>query len=178
MDAYFWAKALHLVAIVSWFSGLFYLGRLFIYHAEALSRPEAERAVLEPQFALMERRLLRAITTPAMLGTLVFGLWLVHASPNPVLSQGWFHVKLALLVLLFAYHGVCGRIRRGLEAGKAPSVGFLRMWNEAATVLLFTIVFTVVFKRIAGFGFGILAVAALTVLGMGVFFATRRGRRK
>lgn len=182
IDAYFWAKALHLVSVVSWFAGLFYIGRLFIYHAEALRKPEPERAILTAQFALMERRLYRAITTPAMVGTLVFGLWLIHASPWPILSQPWFHAKVALLVLLFAYHGRCGSLRRALAKAdtdptqKVPSVRALRFWNEAATVLLFSIVFTAVFKRAAGAGYGLLAVVALTIVGMTVFLATRRSR--
>jgi len=175
-DAYFWAKALHLVSVVSWFAGLFYIGRLFIYHAEALRKPEPDRSILIAQFTLMERRLFRAITTPALIGTLVFGLWLLHAAPWPVLSQPWFHAKLALLVLLFGYHGYCGRLRRNLEKGIAPSEKFLRFWNEAATVLLFTIVFTAVFKRASGAGYGLLAVAILTAVGMTVFLATR-GKR-
>lgn len=183
MDVYFWAKALHLVSVVSWFSGLFYIGRLYIYHAEALQKPEPGRGLLTAQFALMERRLYRAITTPAMIGTLVFGLWLLHAAPWPILSQPWFHAKITLLVLLFGYHGYCGRLRRTLAAADAdarvniPSVKFLRFWNEAATVLLFTIVFTAVFKRASGAGYGLLAVLALTVVGMTVFLGTRRSRR-
>ena len=174
MDAYFWAKALHLVSVVSWFAGLFYIGRLFIYHAEALQKPEPERSILVAQFGIMERRLWRAITTPAMIGTLVFGLWLIHAAPWPILSQPWFHAKLALLVLLFGYHGYCGRLRRDLGKGLARPVKFYRFWNEAATLLLFTIVFTAVFKRAAGAGWGLLAVAALTAVGMGVFMGTKK----
>jgi putative membrane protein len=176
MDSYFWAKALHLVSVVSWFAGLFYIGRLFIYHAEALQKPEPDRSILVAQFALMERRLWRAITTPAMIGTLVFGLWLLYAAPWPILSQPWFHAKLALLALLFGYHGYSGRLRRNLERGMAPSVKFLRFWNEAATVLLFSIVFTAVFKRASGAGYGLLAVAVLTVVGMTVFLLARRSR--
>ncbi len=174
MDAYFWAKALHLVSVVSWFAGLFYIGRLFIYHAEALQKSEPERAILTAQFALMERRLYRAITTPAMIGTLMFGLWLIHASPVPVLSQPWFHLKLTLLVLLFGYHGYCGRLRRDLLKGVARPVKFLRFWNEAATLLLFMIVFTAVFKRVGGAGYGLLAVAILTVVGMTVFLMRKK----
>jgi protoporphyrinogen IX oxidase len=180
MDSYFWAKALHLVSIVSWFAGLFYIGRLFIYHAEAQTKPEPERGILTTQFALMERRLWRAITTPAMIGTVAFGLWLLYAAPWPILNQPWFHAKLSLLVLLFGYHGYCGRVRRNLAKAdtntsqKVPTVKFLRFWNEAATVLLFCIVFTAVFKRASGAGYGLFAVAILTVVGMTVFLGTRR----
>jgi protoporphyrinogen IX oxidase len=174
VDAYFWVKALHLVSVVSWFAGLFYLGRLFIYHAEALQKPEPDRSVLAAQFALMESRLWRAITAPAGLATLLTGLWLIYLTGAWRLP--WFHVKIVLLVLLFAYHGVCNRFRLDLEKGIARSVKFYRFWNEAATVLLFTIVFSAVFKRAAGAGYGLLAVAGLTGVGMTVFVLSRRSR--
>lgn len=175
MDAYFWAKALHLVSVVSWFAGLFYLGRLFIYHAEALRKPEPDRIVLVAQFTLMEKRLWGAITAPAGGATMVTGLWLLYLTGAWRLP--WFHVKIALLVLLFAYHGATNRFRLDFEKGVARPVRFYRFWNEAATVLLFTIVFTAVFKRVAGAGYGLLAVAILTAVGMGVFVWTRRRRQ-
>jgi putative membrane protein len=172
MNAYSWGLALHLVSVVSWFAGLFYLGRLFIYHAEALQRPEAERSVLLPQFALMERRLWAAITNPASIAVLLTGAWLVYLTGAWRLP--WFHVKLAFLVLLYAYHGRSGRIRRDLLKGVSPSVKALRFWNEGATVLLFAIVFAVIFKRPMGAAYGLLAVAVLTTVGMTVFLAKRR----
>jgi putative membrane protein len=175
MDAYFWAKALHLVSVVSWFAGLFYLGRLFIYHAEALQKAEPDRSILRAQYALMEQRLWRAITSPASGATFLTGAWLLYLSGAWRLP--WFHVKAVLLVLLFAYHGVSNRFRLDLAQGKARSIRFYRFWNEAATVLLFGIVFTVVFKRVGGFGYGMLAVAALTFVGMTVFLLSRRSRK-
>ena len=99
MESYVWAKALHLVSVVSLFAGLFYLVRLFIYHVEALERPENERAVLVPQYILMEKRLMLAIVNPALIGTTVFGLWLmsiIHAWVLP-----WFQLKIFFLLLLF-----------------------------------------------------------------------------
>lgn len=174
MDAYFWAKALHLVSVVSWFAGLFYLGRLFIYHAEALQKPEPDRSVLVPQFTLMERRVWRAITAPASGATLLTGAWLLYLTGAWRLP--WFHLKAALLLLLFAYHSVSNRYRLNLEKGEAKPVRFYRFWNEAATVLLFGIVFTAVFKRVAGAGYGLLAVLALTTIGMTVFLVSRRRR--
>jgi len=177
MDAYSWALSLHLVSIVSLFAGLFYLGRLFIYHVEALERSEAERAVLVPQYILMEKRLLRAIVNPALIGTLVFGLWLMWMTK--AWTQPWFHVKMVLVLFLLAYHGFCGRIRRQLADGvyQGSSRG-LRLWNEAATLLLFTLVFTAVFKRPMGAGYGLLSVFILGVVGGGVFFVTRRAQNR
>ncbi len=176
MDAYSLAKALHLVSAVAWFASLFHIVRLFVYHAEALEKPEAERAVLLPQYALMEKRLWRAIATPAMIGTTVFGLWLMNEVR--AWTQPWFHVKLLLLLLLFAYHGLCGRIRRQLAEGKCRwSSRSLRIWNEVATVLLFTIVFTAVFRRPIGMAFGFGSVAVLGVVSISVLLLIRRARR-
>ena len=172
MDTYFWAKALHLVSIVSWFAGLFYIGRLFIYHAEALQKPEVERDILTAQFSLMERRLWRAITVPAAIATFLTGAWLLYLSGAWRLP--WFHMKAVLLVILYGYHDACGHMRRKLAKGQARPLRFYRFWNEAATVLLFTVVFTAVSKRVAGAGYGLLAVLALTAVGMAVFMVTRR----
>jgi putative membrane protein len=175
MPIYHIVLSLHLVSVVAWFAGLFYLGRLFIYHAEALGKPEPDRGVLLAQFTLMEGRLWRAITAPAAGATLVFGIWLLYLTGAWRLP--WFHAKLALLVLLFAYHGASNRFRMDLEKGRARTVRFYRFWNESATLLLFTIVFTAVFKRAAGAGYGLIAVGVLTAVGMGVFMLTR-GRRR
>jgi putative membrane protein len=123
----------------------------------------------------MEKRLWRAITAPAGLATLLTGLWLLYLSGAWRLP--WFHVKIMLLVLLFAYHGACNRFRLDLEKGSARPVRFYRFWNEAATVLLFTIVFTAVFKRAAGAGYGLIAVGVLTSVGVTVFVLTRRGKK-
>lgn len=174
--AYLYVKALHLAAVVSWFAGLFYIVRLFIYHVESASRPEPERAAFHAQFALMERRLWLAITTPAMIATTVFGLWLmvlVRAWEMP-----WFHLKLALLVLLFGYHFACGRIRKDLAAGRCRlTSGRLRLWNEAATVLLFAIVFTAVLKSPSAAGKAMLVFAAVAI-AVGGAVGFRRRRRK
>lgn len=175
MNLYPLALSLHLVSIVSWFAGLFYLGRLFIYHAEALGKPEPDRSVLVPQYTLMESRLWRAITVPAMFGTLLSGLWLLVITGAWRLP--WFHVKLVFLILLFAYHERSGGMRKRLALGQTGSVKSLRFWNEAATVLLFAIVFTVIFKRPIGAAYGLLAVLVLTAVGMGVFLWSRKNRR-
>lgn len=177
MGAYPYLKSLHLVFVVSWFAGLLYIVRLFIYHVEAAARPEPERRALEAQFALMERRLWYGITWPALVLTAVFGIWmmiLIRAWEMP-----WFHLKLGLLALLFAYHFYCGKIRRDLAAG-ACRLGSkaLRVWNEAATLLLFAIVFTAVTKSPAMAGKAMAVTAAVAALGTGILVAVRKGKRK
>ena len=140
-------KALHIIGVVSWFAGLFYLVRLFIYHVEAHDELQPKRGILSEQFTLMERRLWRAITVPAMVLTAVTGFWLI--TYFPLMNSPWLHLKLGLLVVLFAYHVHCGWIRTKLASGARPfSSGQLRIYNEVATVLLVGIVFAVVSKLV------------------------------
>ena len=177
MVAYPYLKALHLVFVVSWFAGLLYIVRLFIYHVEAAGRPDPERRVLEAQFAVMERRLWYVIAWPAMVLAAVFGaalMILIRAYGQP-----WFHLKLGLLVLLLGYHLYCGKIRKDLARGACRMTsGQLRVWNEAATLLLFAIVFAAVTKSPAMAGKAMAWVLAVSALGVGILAAMRRKRRK
>lgn len=132
---YFTVKAIHLIGVVSWFAGLFYIPRIFIYSLEAYGRPEAERKVLLAQFEVMGRRLWYGITWPAMLITVVFGTWLVLLYDD--WAQPWVWVKLGLVVSLIGYHLVCGVIRKQVVAGQTKWTSHrLRLWNEVATVIL------------------------------------------
>lgn len=177
MGAYPYIKALHLVAVISWFAGLLYIVRLFIYHVETAARPEPERAAFHAQFTLMERRLWFGIAWPAMIAAAVFGLWLMHLVR--AWEQPWFHLKAGLLVLLVAYHLACGRIRKDLAAGACRLTSRqLRIWNEAATLLLFAIVFAAVLKSPSAAGKAMLGVLAFGALLVGVLTAFRRGGRR
>lgn len=142
--SFLYLKALHIVAVVSWFAGLFYIVRLFVYLTETHSRPEAERQILLPQLELMASRLWFGITWPAGLATLAFGFGLLHTFWPPPL---WLQIKLAGVVLLCGYHGVCHWLFKRLLARDPPwSSRSLRIWNEVATLLLVGIVFLVVVK--------------------------------
>ncbi len=146
MNAYLYIKALHLISVVSWFAGLLYIVRLFIYHVEADGRPEAEATVLRAQFTLMERRLWYGISWPAMVATVGFGLWLMVLTR--AWETGWFQLKIVFLALLITYHFLCGKIRSDLALGRCRLSSIqLRIWNEVATLLLFAIVFTAVLKN-------------------------------
>jgi putative membrane protein len=141
--SYGWLKALHIVAFVAWFAGLFYIFRLYVYHVENADKPDVV-AVLRT----MERRLYRAICTPAMLATGVLGLALLHTVPASA-GQSWFQLKLAALVLLFGYHGYAGKVRRDLEAGRCRLTSRqCRAINEVPTVLLVAIVALAVLKPV------------------------------
>jgi putative membrane protein len=143
--AYAVAKALHIIGFISWFAGLFYLPRLFIYHAEAVQKSEAEREVLQAQLELMAGRLWKIITVPAMLVTLAAGTTMLVLRVGPLPT--WLHIKFGFLALLLVYHHMCGRIRRQQSAGESTWTSRnLRIFNEAATMLMVAIVFLAVLK--------------------------------
>ena len=129
-----WIKALHLVFGISWFAGLFYLPRLFVYLADC------EHAETRQQLQLMARRLYR-FSSLLMLLSLVFGLWLMLLNSAVYMQAGWFHAKLSLLVLLIGYHHVCARFLRQFEQGDRPhSAVFYRVFNEVVALFLLAIV--------------------------------------
>ena len=138
---YLWLKAFHIIAMVAWFAGLFYLPRLFVYHSSTEDRLSIER------FKIMEWRLFYAITYPAGVVTTLLGLWLMLLNWHGYLTSGWMHVKLTAVILLWGYHGFCGRyLRRFREDRNQQSEKFFRIFNEVPTVLLITIVIMVVVK--------------------------------
>lgn len=145
--AYYWFKAFHLVGIVVWFAGLFYLVRLFIYHVEANEQPEPAQTILKNQYQLMELRLYNIITTPGMLVTIAMAIGLISTEPE-VLKQGWLHIKLLFVVLLIGYHHYCRRLMKQLAKNECRwSSQQLRALNEAPTVFLVAIVLLAVFKN-------------------------------
>lgn len=145
--AYFWFKAFHLVGIVVWFAGLFYLVRLFIYHVEANEQPEPAQTILKNQYQLMERRLYNLITTPGMVLTVAMAIGLLTTEPE-VLRENWLRAKLFFVVALVIYHFYCGRLLKQLSDNKcAWGSQQLRALNEAPTVFLVVIVLLAIFKN-------------------------------
>jgi len=133
--------------MVSWFAGLFYIVRLYIYHTEAQQKEEVEKGILSRQFVEMERKLWWIITTPAMILTLVFGFWMLHERAETLFfgkDVTWMHIKLSFVALLLIYHFICQKQLFDLKKGifKWSSNG-LRIWNEVATLCLVAIVFIV-----------------------------------
>ncbi len=163
---YLYAKAIHIIFVICWMAGLFYMVRLFIYHVEARQRPEAEYQVLHRQFVVMEHKLWWIITTPAMYLTVTAGLVMLYVNPA-LLQVGWMHVKLAFVLGLVAYHFVCQRVMFNLRAEVNTWTSMrLRLWNELATVLLFAIVFTVVLKSAINWIYGVVGLVLLGVMLM------------
>jgi putative membrane protein len=145
-EAYLWFKTLHIVGVVVWFAGLFYLVRLFIYHREAAELEPPLRQAFEDQYALMERRLANIITTPGMVVAVVCAVGLLSVNPA-WLHQGWMHAKLAFVLALLAYHAFCYRLMGRLRQGQCLWSGRqLRALNELPTLLLVIVVMLVVFK--------------------------------
>ncbi len=145
--AYFWFKSFHLIGVVVWFAGLFYLVRLFVYHAEASQQSEPAQTILKNQYEIMEKRLYNIITTPGMVVTVAMAIGLITTEPE-ILKSGWLHIKLALVAILLIYHFYCGRIMKQLEKGECKWTGQqFRALNEAPTVLLVAIVLLAVFKN-------------------------------
>lgn len=144
---YLWFKALHIVGIVAWFAGMFYLPRLFVYHAEANEQPDAVRTVLQQQYQVMEQRLYRIIMTPAMVLTLVMAVGMLIVAPD-LLKETWLHIKLGLVLLLVGYHHFCARLMKEMAQGKFRFTGQqLRWFNEFPTVLFVIVVLLAVFKN-------------------------------
>ena len=137
---YDWLKAFHVVAVIAWMAGLLYLPRLMVYHAEA-----EPGSALSETFKVMERRLLKAIATPAMIASWVFGLVLVHR--GGWLASGWLHAKLLLVLLLSAFHGLAaGWTRAFAEDRNTRPARFYRIMNEVPTLLMIGIVIFVIVK--------------------------------
>jgi putative membrane protein len=145
--AYYWFKAFHLIGVVVWFAGLFYLVRLFVYHAEAAQEPEPAQSILKKQYEIMEKRLYDIITTPGMIVTVAMAIGLISTEPE-ILKSGWLHIKLAFVALLLGYHFYCGRIMKKLAKDECKWTGQqFRALNEAPTILLVVIVLLAVFKN-------------------------------
>lgn len=171
-------KALHIIFVVSWFAGLFYIVRLFIYHTEAQDRDDSARMVLSEQFEIMEKRLWWIITTPAMILTVVFGTWMILLNPDYYLHAGWMHIKLAFVVVLLIYHFVCQKIMMDLAKGKFSwKSNQLRIWNEVATLCLVAIVFVVSLKHSMDWIWGTVgffAVAIALMMGIKIYKNLRK----
>lgn len=157
-------KALHIIFVVTWFAGLFYIVRLFIYDVEANDKPELERTILTQQFRIMQKRLWYGITWPSAVLTWVFGLWLVFNNTD-FLKMPWFHVKLTAVVLLTLYHFSCGYILKQLKNGTCKySSGQLRVWNEVATLFLVSIVFVVEIQHAFNWIWGLIGLLVFTLV--------------
>jgi putative membrane protein len=171
-------KALHIIFVVSWFAGLFYMPRLFVYHTEANDRPEQERDILCTQFIKMEKLLWNAIMTPACWLALLCGTAMLYITPA-WLDQDWMKLKLLFVVGLLAYHSFTRKILLELRQGKFRFSSLqLRLYNEVATIFLFSIVFLVVLKNTVDWLWGVFGLVLFAVLMMTAVRIVKRVREK
>lgn len=172
-------KAIHIIFVVSYFAGLFYIVRLFIYHTEALEKPEPEREILHKQLSFMEERLWNIITVPALLIMIVTGIYMLYLTSWGYMTQGWMHIKLFFILILITYHSWCWKTLRNLQKGITGLKSVqLRMMNEVATLILFVVVFAVVLKTqfIQNWYWALISFVAMGVLIMSIVKLVNRNK--
>jgi putative membrane protein len=171
-------KSLHIIFVVSWFAGLFYLPRLLVYHAEAQSKEPNEKAILSAQFSKMEKLLFNAIMIPAMFLTWITGLTLIYlAWWDSFASHTWLHLKLAFVIGITIYHFVCRHFIHQFQNEKFSISGpQLRMFNEIATILLVAVVFLVVAKNTLDMIYGLVGFVIFAIVIMAAVKIVRKYR--
>lgn len=174
---YYYIKALHIIFVVTWFSGLFYIVRLFVYSAEANTKPEPERSILLKQFGIMQKRLWYGITWPSAILTLIFGTWIGILFGS---LPAWLLVKLFFVLGLFIYHlSLHSIFKQQQKENFRWSSQRLRTWNEVATLFLISIVMLAVVKQLLSVAWGIgalIAFAALLMIAIKLYKKYGRGR--
>ena len=172
MEYYNYIKALHLIFVITWFAGLFYIPRLFIYHIEASEKPEPEKGILSNQLKIMTKRLWYIITWPSAIFATLFAVWLLIFVPG-WLEMPWMHIKLAFVLLLFLYHGKSHHIFKQLQRDHiAWTSNQMRLWNEVSTLILFAVVFLVILKDAFNWIYGVVGIfllAAMLMLGIKIY---------
>lgn len=173
-----YVKSIHIIFVVSWFAALFYIVRLFIYTTEAQQKQEPDKSILSRQLLLMQTKLWYIIGWPSMIGTYIFGFWMIFAN-TAYLSLPWMWLKLFAVFALTIYHFACQRILSQQKNGTFKLSSFkLRLVNELATVLLVAIVFLVVVKSSSGLVYGLLGLIIFALSLMLAVYIYKRSRKK
>lgn len=166
MEYYNYIKALHLIFVITWFAGLFYIPRLFVYQIEANQKDEPERSIIGSQLKLMSKRLWYIITWPSAILASIFAFILLFMIPE-WLQQPWMHVKLGFVVFLYAYHIKCHFIFKELQKDVVKwSSNQMRIWNEGSTIILFSVIFLVIVRDAINWIFGVLGIFLLAIILM------------
>ncbi|WP_417884689.1 CopD family protein [Zunongwangia sp.] len=166
MEYYNYIKSLHLIFVITWFAGLFYIPRLFVYQIEASEKPEPDKSILGYQLKLMAKRLWNIITWPSAILATFFAIILLVLQPV-WLQQPWMHVKLGFVVLLIAYHLKTHQIFKQLQADVVKyTSNQMRIWNEGATIILFAVIFLVIVRDALNWIYGVLSIFLLGILLM------------
>ena len=166
MEFYNYIKSLHLIFVVTWFAGLFYIVRLFVYHAEAKQKPQPEQDILIKQYQLMQYRLWYIITWPSAILASIFAFWMLYYNYGLIYAD-YFQVKLFFVFLLYLYHLKCHQIFKQLQNNEVKhSSSFFRIWNEGATIILFAVVFLIIVKNAINWIFGVVGIIVFSILLM------------
>lgn len=177
-NLYLYLKSLHIIFVVTWFAGLFYIVRLFIYHSEADLKPQPEKDILQTQYKIMEKRLWYGITWPSMIITLSIGGWMLWENSS-FLYQAFFILKLCFVGGLVLYHIQCHVMFKQLQNDVVKHSSFkLRLWNEVATLFLVAIVFLIVIRSNTGFIWGMLGLVIFAVTLMLAIKIYKKGRER
>ncbi|MFB9055183.1 CopD family protein [Mariniflexile ostreae] len=175
---YFYLKSFHIIFIVTWFAGLFYIPRLFVYQIEAFYKPSPEKEILGKHLKIMAKRLWNIITWPSAILATLFGLSLFYLNPT-LIYQDWMQVKLAFVISLFIYHLKTHKYFKQLQNDEVTKTsGFMRIWNEGATFILFAVIFLVILKSAINWIWGIIGMVVLAALIMLGFKLYKRIREK
>lgn len=181
MELYKILKALHIIFVVTWFAGLFYIVRLFIYQIEASQKPSPEKEILGNQLKIMANRLWYIITWPSAIITAIVAFWLLLGTTygKAWLQEPWMHIKLGFVFLLYIYHFKCHQIYTQLQNDVVKYTSSkMRLFNEVATLILFSIVFLVVLKSTFNWIYGVLGLIALAIVLMILVKLYKRYREK
>ncbi len=179
MEQYYpYIKSLHLIFIITWFAGLFYIVRLFVYQIEATQKPSPDKEILGEQLKIMASRLWNIITWPSMILSLFFGFWLIGMRMF-FLSDPWMQVKLAFVIILIIYHFKCHQIFKQLQKGVVKySSNYMRLFNEIPTIILFAVVFLVILKSAINWIYGTVGIFVFAILVMMGYKIYKRIREK
>ena len=181
MEYYNYLKSLHLIFVITWFAGLFYIVRLFVYQIEANDKPSPEKEILQKQYKIMTYRLWYIITWPSAVLASIFAYWMLFFTDlgQAWLQQPWMHVKLGFVFALYLYHWKCHRIFKELQNDEVKySTNYMRLWNEGATIILFAVVFLVILKNAVNWIYGVVGIFAFSILIMLGFKFYKRIREK
>ena len=175
---FLYTKAFHLIFIVTWFAGLFYIVRLFIYHTEAQEKEGLEKTILSDQFVIMEKRLWYGITWPSAILVLISAVLMLYHSPN-YLTQPFMQVKLTFVLGLYLYHLYIHKIFKELQSGSFKmSINKLRIFNEIATIFLVAIVFIIILRDQISWIWGLLGIFTFAFLLWGAISLYKKSRNK
>lgn len=178
IEYYNYIKALHLIFVITWFAGLFYIVRLFIYQIEASQKPAPDNKIIGKQLKIMANRLWYIITWPSAVLTFILAGILLYLNPG-ILQMPWMHVKLGFVLVLYLYHLKCQIIYQQLQQDIVKySSNYMRLFNEVATIILFSVVFLVIVRHEINWIFGVVGIISLSVILMLLVKIYKRYREK